>query len=618
MSSAVAPAKPTARPAGRRGLTLARGLQLPIEATTAAAAIVGQRGSGKTSTAVVGVEEAIAAGAHVAVWDPTGAWYGLRANAAGDRAGLPVVVLGGHHGDAPLEEGAGELVVELIVDEGYNVVLDLELLSKGAQARLGADFFEALYGRNRDALLLVVDEAHRPAPQQLRDMGGHAARCLGALIDCVTLGRRKGIGVWVVTQRTSRLHKDILEGCEIMLAHRLMGPNDRKAIAGWLADAAQSDADASRVLSELGTLANGEIIAYAPTFGIAPKRFKVRRKRTFDSSATPTVGVRVRPAPAVRAAIDLEALGQRMADTIARHEQGDPTRLRQRIAALERQLAEIRAASQHRAVKQLQAVGQCAETLEQHVQTALGAITDLAVEVGDVRILANGDGPPADRMASAASRSLLGGGDPKGAGALQSPAASAPRSQDGPHGAAAGSDVSSARAVQREEKTLKAGARRMLYVLWRFDRPLTRNQLATLAVVARGGTLSEYLSALRTSGLIAEESGTVTLSSVGRSEAQRTCAGSREPYTPEEIAALHHPKLKAGARRMLDVLMRAPEQGFTRTELAGLASVSMGGTLSEYLSALRTRGLIDEHHRRVYAGSVLYLARNANRSAASS
>lgn len=566
MSSAVAVAKPTARAAGSRGLTLARGLRLPIEATTAAAAIVGQRGSGKTSTAVVGVEEAIAAGAHVAVWDPTGAWYGLRANAAGDGAGLPVVVLGGHHGDAPLEEGAGELVVDLIVDEGYHVVLDLELLSKGAQARLGADFFEALYGRNREALMLVVDEAHRPAPQQLRDMGGHAARCLGALIDCVTLGRRKGIGVWVVTPRTSRLHKDILEGCEIMLAHRLMGPNDRKAIAGWLADAAQSDADASRVLSELGTLANGEIIAYAPTFGIAPKRFKVRRKQTFDSSATPKVGVRVRPAPAVPAAIDLEALGQRMADTIARHEQEDPTRLRQRI--------------------------------EQHVQTALGAITHLAVEVGDMRILANGDGPPADRMASAASAPVLGGGDPKGAGALQSPAASAQRSHDGSRRA--------------------AGARRMLCVLWRYERPLSRNQLATLAVVARGGTLSEYLSALRTSDLIAEESGTVTLSSAGRSQAQRICAESQEPYTPEEIAALHHPKLKAGARRMLDVLMRAPEQGFTRTELGGLASVSMGGTVSEYLSALRTRGLIDEHHRRVYAGSVLYLAHNGNRSAARS
>ncbi len=105
----------------------------------------------------------------------------------------------------------------------------------------------------------------------------------------MTLGRRKGLGVWAVTQRTSRLHKDILEGCEIMLAHRLMGPNDRKAIAGWLADAAQSDVDASQVLAQIGTLAKGEIVAYAPTFGVSPTRFKVRAKRTFGQLRHPLV-----------------------------------------------------------------------------------------------------------------------------------------------------------------------------------------------------------------------------------------------------------------------------------------------------------------------------------------
>jgi len=155
---------------------------------------------------------------------------------------------------------------------------------------------------------------------------------------------------------------------------------------------------------------------------------------------------------------------------------------------------------------------------------------------------------------------------------------------------------------------LKSGARRMLWVLLRYDRPLTRSQLASLAVVSKAGTLSEYLSALRTQGLIDEPDGMITLTAQGRGEAERTLTGPRDPYTPEQVAELHAPKLKAGARRMLDVLMRASEQGFTRKELAGLAGVSAGGTLSEYLSALRTRGLLEEHHRRVYAGAVLYLA----------
>src|ERR1700733_9480916 len=153
--------------ADTRALNLGRGLRLPIEAVTAATAVVGQRGTGKTSTAVVIAEEARAAGAHICVWDPTGAWYGLRSDEKGDGPGLDVVVFGGHHGDVPLEETAGKVVAELIVNEGYNVVLDVERMSKGAQARFGADFFETLYDINREAITVIIDEAHRPAPQQM-------------------------------------------------------------------------------------------------------------------------------------------------------------------------------------------------------------------------------------------------------------------------------------------------------------------------------------------------------------------------------------------------------------------------------------------------------------------
>jgi hypothetical protein len=46
------------------------------------------------------VEEFLKAGVHVVVVDPVGVWWGLRASADGQREGLPIVVLGGEHGDA--------------------------------------------------------------------------------------------------------------------------------------------------------------------------------------------------------------------------------------------------------------------------------------------------------------------------------------------------------------------------------------------------------------------------------------------------------------------------------------------------------------------------------------
>lgn len=50
--------------------------------------------------------------------DPMGVFWGLRAGADGEDAGLPIPVFGGEYGDAPLESSAGGLMADLVVDEG--------------------------------------------------------------------------------------------------------------------------------------------------------------------------------------------------------------------------------------------------------------------------------------------------------------------------------------------------------------------------------------------------------------------------------------------------------------------------------------------------------------------
>lgn len=142
----------------------------------------------------------------------------------------------------------------------------------------------------------------------------------------------------------------------------------------------------------------------------------------------------------------------------------------------------------------------------------------------------------------------------------------------------------------------------MLTALTDAPRSLTRSELATLAKVGKGGTMSDYLSALRRGGLIVENGATIDVT-----EAGLTLVAAPRRRTPQEVAEPHLADLKAGARRMLDLLMRAHPDGFTRKELSGLAGVSAGGTFSDYLSSLRRRGLIEERGRRVYAGPVLYL-----------
>jgi len=62
---------------------------------------------------------------------------------------------------------------------------------------------------------------------------------------------------------------------------------------------------------------------------------KVRRRETFDSSATPTIGPR--PAePRNLAAVELDELKEQMAATIERAQADDPKELKRRIRDLER------------------------------------------------------------------------------------------------------------------------------------------------------------------------------------------------------------------------------------------------------------------------------------------
>ena len=62
-------------------------------------AIVGTAGSGKTYAAKGFVERLLDIGARVAIVDPLGVWWGLRASADGSAAGYPVVVFGGRRAD---------------------------------------------------------------------------------------------------------------------------------------------------------------------------------------------------------------------------------------------------------------------------------------------------------------------------------------------------------------------------------------------------------------------------------------------------------------------------------------------------------------------------------------
>jgi hypothetical protein len=306
-------------------------VELPLDFVTESSAILAKKGAGKTNALVVLLEEVAAAGVPVVSVDPKGDHWGLKAGSEGHPgAGLPIVVFGGLHHDVPLEPTGGALVADLIRDRGLSAVLDVSEFTIGERARFLTAFADRLYRfDSHEPMLLGLEEAHEYIPQMVR---GEEARMVGAFERLVKLGRSKGLGVVMVTQRSASLNKNVLTQVDNLFVMRTTSPQDRAAVTAWL----DTNADRS-VLDNLGGLQTGEAVLVHPARG-EPLRFRFRMRRTFDAGETPKVGERRRE-PATIADVDLEAIAAAMADTIERSKADDPKVLRATIADLQKQLA---------------------------------------------------------------------------------------------------------------------------------------------------------------------------------------------------------------------------------------------------------------------------------------
>ena len=314
----------------KRHIRLSPDVAFSLDAVTQTFAVLGKRGSGKTNTASVLTEQLIKAGLPVVYVDPIGVTWGLRHARDGKHPGLPVIILGGEHADVPLEETGGAVIADFVIDHRQPVVVDLGLFSKGAQRRFMVDFSERLYHKNRDALHIMLDECDTFVPQRI-DHGGE--RLVGAINDLVRKGRARGLGVTLISQRPALVNKDVLTQVEVLVAHRMTGPQDRDAIERWIEQNADREGD--EVLASLQLLSDGDAWVWSPSWLKMLKRTHINLRETFDSSATPKAGARV-VAPKKAAEIDLGSLRDQLAATIEKAKSDDPRELRKRITELEK------------------------------------------------------------------------------------------------------------------------------------------------------------------------------------------------------------------------------------------------------------------------------------------
>jgi len=330
-------------------LRIAPELALPEDVVTSTVVIYGGKGMGKTNLGSVLVEELTKSHLRWCLLDPMGVSWGLRHSADGKGPGVECVILGGAHGDIPIEPTGGAVVADLVIDEGANTIIDFsrkangEMWSLGEKVRFVTEYTLRLFrrqgelvnGKRREPLMQILDEAARYIPQQIPSGKVDLANCVGAWEQVAEEGRNIGLGVAFITQRSARMNKSVSELADVMFAFRTVGPNSLAAIMDWLGEHVEK-ARIRELAARVRELEVGHALVVSPGWLRVETIAHIRRRETFDSSATPTAGKATARVTGTAAKPDLAKYLERMAATIEKAKADDPKLLRARIAELER------------------------------------------------------------------------------------------------------------------------------------------------------------------------------------------------------------------------------------------------------------------------------------------
>lgn len=237
-------------------------------------AILGIKGSGKSNTAAVLMEELLGAGIPVCVVDIAGEYHTLKDNYK------HLAVIGRSitaRPDFDLNHGNVEQLAEKIYTNGLSVVVDISGYQADLRAEVLNHFFRHVWqlaARHRIPQVTFLEEAHNWIPQRKN------TAVSDTFIDIAAEGRKRGLSLIMVGQRSARIHKDTLTQADISFLHRVRHPTDiniyRHMIPrkpGWVRDTVFS-------------LKTGEVLALV---GDRVLRVQIRERKTRHVGATPTV-----------------------------------------------------------------------------------------------------------------------------------------------------------------------------------------------------------------------------------------------------------------------------------------------------------------------------------------
>jgi hypothetical protein len=262
---------------------------LPADLGDKKIAMLAQSKKGKTYGLGVILEELVVAGRPWIANDPANNLYGLRVKPDGSPSGLPVLVIGGTHGDIGFDKFSGELLAEALLSEPICAVIDVAFESLGSVRKFWTEFAGRLM-RSKPEIprAIFLEEAQVLIPQSAQ--GPAMQICKSAVAKLATIGGNFGYGVIAATQRPATIDKDVLSQCEAMIVMGMTHKKDRDTVRDWM-EAKDIGKNAEEAFNELGSLKAGEAWYWAPNDDRFEK-FTFRKRHTLHPREMQKLGLK--------------------------------------------------------------------------------------------------------------------------------------------------------------------------------------------------------------------------------------------------------------------------------------------------------------------------------------
>jgi len=285
------------------------------------AALLGITGSGKTNTAAVLIEELLSNGLPLTIVDIEGEYYGIKQR-------HNVLVAGrSEHSELLIGPENAAQVAEISLTRGISVILDLSEYTQEESYEFLVAYFTRLWevaGKERKPYQIVLEEAHEFIPQ------GTTTPLKQILTRIALRGRKRGLGIILMSQRSAKVEKDVLTQTSLLFLHKVIHPTDMRVYKDLI------PLPPAEVEAQIGALRPGQVVV---VHNHEVQVAHIRLRHTFHAGATPAFGTAAQPT--IRR-IDESMLRelQALMKSPVPHQESAEAPLKRKIKELEAQLAE--------------------------------------------------------------------------------------------------------------------------------------------------------------------------------------------------------------------------------------------------------------------------------------